>query len=220
MRHEEAVRLLPWYASATLGGDERRELEGHLSGCAECAGELRALRVLGADVHKLSESVAVPPSTLAEVLRRIEDDGQRSPAAPAPPWLQPLKERALAAWQAWRESVPAPVRFALVAQLVVIGGLAALLTLRGPERPAFETAAGPPEARGARVAILVGFVDGVPEAVMRETLLRIRGEIVAGPSALGLYTVEVPLDPAQQPEKVLEALRSEREVIRFAAPKY
>ena len=55
------------------------------------------------------------------------------------------------------------------------------------------------------------------EREIRELLQGIHGEITAGPSPIGAYTVEVPAagDPATV---VLARLRSEPQVVMFAEP--
>ncbi len=52
---------------------------------------------------------------------------------------------------------------------------------------------------------------------MRRLLGEIRGSIVAGPSALGIYSVQVPIAPEKngELEKLVENLRGKRELIEY-----
>jgi hypothetical protein len=91
------------------------------------------------------------------------------------------------------------------------GGAAAYRTLSDPAAPA----AGPARAAGgARLRLM--FSPTATEREIRALLLGVHGEIVAGPSPVGAYTVEVPArgEPAGA---VLARLRSESQVV-FAEP--
>jgi anti-sigma factor RsiW len=72
--HEAVDRLLlPWYVNGTLGTEETRTVEHHLSQCAACRRELETLRQVQAAVM---ESPGEPPSPsrarLEQVLSRID----------------------------------------------------------------------------------------------------------------------------------------------------
>ena len=88
--------------------------------------------------------------------------------------------------------------------ILALGGL---LLRRGSDST---TATGP--SPGPRIAI--GFQDGVTEETVRQVVQEMRGEIVGGPSALGLYTIRT---PEQDLEKLVEKLQQNRRVIRIAA---
>jgi anti-sigma factor ChrR (cupin superfamily) len=83
--HEQLRELLPLLALDLLSPDERADLRAHLdTGCADCAGELRAHRATAADLAYVAPSVH-PPSGLRErVLRACT---QTSPG-PARVWRE------------------------------------------------------------------------------------------------------------------------------------
>ena len=60
------------------------------------------------------------------------------------------------------------------------------------------------------------FAESTPEAEIRRLLATVRGEIVGGPSPLGVYTVALPADGEPLPV-VLSHLRAQPQ-IRFAEP--
>lgn len=216
MSHDEVAQLLPWYVNATLDEGERRAVEDHLPACGDCARELEQLRGLAAALTESATDAPRPdPRRVTAVLGRI--DGL---AAPRPSSF----------WDAmvnWWGAVPRPARLVLAVQLGLIIGLSAWgmsgWQLWERESTA-RTVAGPADAgvpqRGAR--IVVAFSEGASEGAIRKTLLGVRGTIVAGPSALGLYTVELPLSPEEPEaiERVLQALRDEPQVVRFAAREF
>src|SRR4029077_7466970 len=130
-----------------------------------------------------------------------------------------LSFRALAA-------APRPLRTALVAQaamiLLLLGAVA--WSARRPGLPAaaapgaaYRTLSNPEPAPVASVPLRVMFQPQATEREIRELLRGVNGEITAGPSASGAYTVAVPA--AGEPVRVVLAhLRSESQVVILAEP--
>lgn len=223
MKHRETIELLPWYLNGALREDERSAVEVHLRECAECSAELAEWKSVHAAARQLSrEAPALGGAALGQVLSRIDayeqkkQQVQREPARGFSRILEQVRELF------WR---PSPVfARALVAlqfvAILVLGGL--LLVSRKPGATGGTTAGSPGtvvQQNTARIAI--AFEEEVSEATMRETILRIQGRIVEGPSPNGLYTVEVPISPnrTEEVEKILAELRSNTKVVRFAARK-
>jgi hypothetical protein len=83
------------------------------------------------------------------------------------------------------------------------------------ERP-FTTLSGPPGATsGVRLTIM--FQPSVTEEAMRQALLDIEGNVVSGPSALGVYIVQIPATPDDDRaiQALIDKLRSHANVVRF-----
>jgi len=233
--HQRVWQLLPWYANGSLAAPERRTVEEHLAACRACREELAVCRELARAVTGLGEVAPSPhPVQLARLLSRIDAAEERP---------RPLAPRLLAAPRALRRgaathlaATPRPVRTLLAAQLAAIALLGAVLAgLGAGSRPARPTAsaapAGPPlyrtlsepaparppagVAAGAQLRLV--FAEAATEGEIRRVLESVRGQIVAGPSPLGTYTVEVPRGRGADPlEVVLAHLRTRREV-SFAA---
>ncbi len=193
--------LLPWFVNGTLSAEARRRVAAHLEACARCREEEQLLRALEAAV--LEEPSPTPsPDLLRDTLARLP---QRAPG-----WWDRI-----AAWLA----PPSRLRWAVAAagvilllQSVLIAGL---LGGFGKEKR-YELLSAPPTYQAAGPRIVVAFGENVPERVMRETLHTLRGTIVAGPSPLGFYTVELPPDATDRLAERLEQLRAQQEVIRYA----
>ncbi len=204
MTHPHIEELLPWYLNGTLGDSERRTVADHLRDCTECVRELDALKHVQAAVCEAAEEAREPsPFLLTRALASI-DEYEREKTGARWPWL------------AWWRPLPQLARVALVAQFAVIIGLGSYLVASRDE-PSYVTAAGRvPE--GGRARLAVGFQPGASEARIREALQGLGASIVSGPSALGLYTVELPFGPsdAGQVARALQILRENREVVRFA----
>jgi hypothetical protein len=215
--HQRVWDLLPWYANETLPDAERRTVEAHLADCARCREEIVACQSLGEAIRRTEEPVpAVHPARLARLMERIDAEersgGRGWQRALLTPW------RGLAALL---RMTPPLARGALVAQLVFLVALSGLLVRwsslpeePAPAAPAYQTlsesvpAPATPETT-ARLRLV--FAKGTTEREVRDLLLGIRGQIVAGPSALGVYTVEVPAGPDPL-DKVLAHLRAQPRV--------
>ncbi|MEO6193241.1 MAG: zf-HC2 domain-containing protein [Thermoanaerobaculia bacterium] len=217
--HQRVWELLPWYVNGSLAQPERERVEAHLTACRRCEEEARACRRTAAEIAGAGEVAPSPhPIQFQRVLARIEES-EREERRYDGGW------RLLAPFRSLVRATPRPLRGALVAQAAVIFLLVGFLawgSLR-PGSPAagtspavYRTLSAPAPAPVPTVRLRVMFSPRATEREIRGLLLGIRGEITAGPSPLGLYTVEVPAagDPAAG---VLARLRSESQVT-FAEP--
>ncbi len=231
--HRRVGQLLPWYANGSLAEAERRTVEEHLAACPACREELAACRDLARAIDGLGEVAPSPhPVQLARLMARID-------AAPAagPAWDEPSTSlRALARrWSALAAATPRPVRTLLAAQLAAVALLGVLLAglggfggpggrvrprelPRAAAAPVYRTLSEAPARPAAGAQIRLVFADRATAAEIHQLLAGVRGQIVAGPSPLGTYTVEVPSGRGADPlEVVLAHLHARREV-SYAAP--
>ncbi|HEX4963585.1 MAG TPA: zf-HC2 domain-containing protein [Thermoanaerobaculia bacterium] len=201
--HQRIWELLPWYANGTLSAEDRKRVEGHAAGCRRCQDEIEACRQMAAAVKGAGDAAPSPhPVQLQRVLARI-DEAERIPAGGegsdraagfAGPRRLPLRSLISA--------TPRPLRGALLAQAAIIVLLVGLVTwgeLRsrvsspsaGPAT--FQTLSDPAPAAapGGTVSLRLMFSPRATEKEIRELLLAVHGEITAGPSPFGVYTVEV-----------------------------
>jgi anti-sigma factor RsiW len=219
--HQRVWELLPWYVNGSLAQPERERVEAHLAVCRRCEEEARACRRTAAEIAGAGEVAPSPhPIQFQRVLARIEESEREERHGGG--W------RLLAPFRSLVQATPRPLRGALVAQAAVIFLLVGFLawgSLR-PGSPApspagsspaiYRTLSDPAPAPVPTFRLRVMFSPKATEREIRGLLLGIRGEITAGPSPLGLYTVQVPAagDPAAG---VLARLRSEPQVT-FAEP--
>lgn len=212
--HKRVWDLLPWYVNGTLHDRERRMVEAHLADCPRCREEAVVCQRLGEAIRQTGEiAPAVHPARLARLMERIdaEEHGAEERGG---------RRMLLAPWRglvALARATPPLARGALVVQLVFLVALAGLLLRWSdlPEEPApapaYQTLSQRTPAPAAPARIRLVFAEGTTEREARDLLLGIRGQIVAGPSSLGVYTVEVP-DGPDPLEKVLEHLRRQPRV--------
>jgi hypothetical protein len=216
--HQRVWELLPWYVNGSLAERERERVEAHLAACLRCQGEERVSRHLAGAVARAGEVAPAPhPVQLQRMLARIEES-EREERESAGRW------RLLAPLRGLVQATPRPLRGALVAQaaviLLLVGFLAWSASRPGAApnlQPAYRTLSNPDAAPVPTARLRVMFSPKATEKEIRELLHGIHGEITAGPSPSGAYTVEVPAasDPAGV---VLARLRSEPQVVVFAEP--
>jgi anti-sigma factor RsiW len=208
LTHEAANELLPWYANGTLSTTERGAVEEHLNDCTSCTRELESLQQVGAAMLAFGEDL--PParaSSLANVLAAI-DEHERT---------KPEQRSALGRLfdGIWTPSV-STARFALAAQLVVIVALGLVYMQSQRREPSFTTlSGGSPTASGSRLTVV--FEPDATEAMIRKALTDVQGNVVSGPSALGVYVVAIPASAKHEGsvQTAITRLRGMTGVVRF-----
>jgi hypothetical protein len=219
--HDAAFESLPWFVNGTLQGAELQRVERHLNSCVVCRGELAYQRTLA---QSLAASEDFPLSSergFLELRDRIdleESSTSRRGIANAR-WLTGLRR----SWQHLTPGVRATL-FAQAAVILLLVGLAATGIVsridRNESEPEYRTLSDvvAPVA-DSRLNLHLVFVPDTPEIEMRSLLARIGGEIVAGPSPLGVYTVAttLPEDGSVTLEALLTQLRGHDSVV-FAEP--
>jgi hypothetical protein len=202
---DDVLAAIAWYPEG-LDEDERGAVEAHAADCVACRDEL-------AFVH--GTAMPVPPQpeaqrVYARVLERIEGyERERSsaerPAAVAVPARGAAPLRA-------RSPMRAPLRAAAALfAAALVGGFTAWTALRSaePAEPVYETAS---EAGGvsaaapaATLALDVVFRPDATAERIHAALRAIGGEIVAGPTQIGVYRVRLaPTADAGAAIKVLQ----------------
>jgi hypothetical protein len=217
--HQRIWEILPWYANGTLAEAEREKVETHLAVCPRCRDEEEVCRRMATAAKAVGEVAPSPhPVQLRRMLARI-DESEGEERSGAAWWRRGAALRALV------EATPGPLRVSLLAEAAIILLLVGLVVWQELRlRPALASA--PPavyrtlsDASPAPVptkGVRVMFSPQASEREIRDLLLGIRGQLVAGPSPLGVYTVEVPAD-GDPMKAVLARLRSEP-LVAFAEP--
>ena len=198
--HPQLERLAAEYVLGTMQPRARRRLEAVMR---RSAAVQAAVDVWSNRLHQLSRiefDLDPSPALFSRIERRID------PSAPAPNADHRAAPRARRA-PGWSWLRPA-------------GGFAlgVLLTLGATtlQWPAFETLTSAPPAAGAqRQTLRVLFAPGTTVEQMNAALRAVEASIVAGPTAMGLFTVAVP--DGQPLERMLATLRAQA-VVRFAEP--
>ncbi len=157
---------LPAFVNGTLPASEREAIQTHLAGCEQCREEVHWLATLREQMQN-DPLPAVNEMGMARLMKAVRQE-EKQTATSTPGW--------------WRGALAAAV-------LVVVAQFGVIAVQWQPDtvyRPLGETVQSP--------RIQVRFAETATEIQIREVLARIEGQIVEGPSALGLYLVSVPDD--------------------------
>ena len=170
-RHDETLKLLPWYATGQLGAADHAQVGAHLTGCAECRAELASERRLHAAVAGLPVDVEMGWAAF----RRIHAAGPRYRRAHAA--LRHMTSR------------PAVLGWFVAAQAVLL--LVAVPTLSPTGRPASYRTLGA-AAPAVTGNIIVMFRPETSERALRQALTLSGARLVDGPTAADAYVLRVP----------------------------
>lgn len=182
LSHDEAWELLPWFATRNLSAQELTAVEAHLKSCAVCRNEAARCERLSESVKGDSRQAWAPSKAhFASVLANVDAyESKREIVKPK-------------GWFAWLGATPKSARFALALQGACVVALATILMTRGvaPEAT-YKTLSNPqtqPSNSATRLHIVVS--EDISEKELRALLIDVQGQIVAGPSSVGVYTVEL-----------------------------
>lgn len=201
MQNQHELRaLLPWYVNGTLDGATRQDVENQLARSPNLRSELLWLRLLRGQIREHAQAQLSQRSDSAglETLMALVHGEQTGK-------VLPLRRR-FAEWVAAVRSLPLSVGIAatvVLSQAVIIAAL-----LDQPTQVPLTPMAGGAVVSGSLLQIT--FKSVATEAQIRAVLAGVQGDIVAGPGALGVYTVRV---PDRQGALALERLRNEAGVI-------
>ena len=192
---EQARELLPWYLNGTLDESQRRLVDEQLAQSPALRAELEWLRKLGRD---LDETISMPTGDLGleRLMNRIDAEREGK--------LVPLRRPERPRW-----FVPALALAAtlLIAQTLVIG------VLLNDRTEVLKPLGVPSLVQGS--LLQVQFHPSATEPQIRDLLLAIGGEVVGGPGSLGIYTVRVPVERA---DEALQRLRAEITIVEAVTP--
>ena len=198
VNHDHPDALLPWYANGTLTDEERVQVEAHLARCEQCREELRFLTALRQTVKQVADVPASPELGLKRLMREIDAGTPTSrPATRHMAWWQPS--------------------LAAAAVVIVIQGVLLLNLWQGGDDAGMRLAG---EARPAAVVLQIRFDAAAREEEIRALLRSLDARFVDGPSAVGLYRIELSgITPGDNEAlaRVLSALREQQAIVRHVA---
>lgn len=195
--HQAVQELLPWYASSQLGAEETRRVHQHLQECAQCRHELEW-------EHGMRAEAAASGDALPDGV-----DMERA-LAKLMPSLGPQERQAVPWWRMAAANQPSWLRWAAVAQCVLIVGLGALLLRPQPAAEYHVLGAG--TASGANLVVV--FQPNTSERELRKLLQAQNARVIDGPTVTDAYLLSVPTERRSQ---ALQALRA-APTVKLAEP--
>jgi hypothetical protein len=223
--HQRVWELLPWYVNGTLSDHDRVRVEDHTAGCRRCQEEVETCRRTAAAIQGLGDVAPSPhPVQLQRMLARIDEAERHGRTARRE---ESAAVRFAAPIRALIAATPRPLRGAMLAQVAVIVLLVGVLVwgelhsgaaVTSSRPVSYQTLSDPavPPMPGGTVVLHLMFSPRATEKEIRELLLEVHGEITAGPSPIGIYTVEVPA--AGHPVSAVLARLHSESAVTFAEP--
>jgi hypothetical protein len=197
----EVLEAIPWYPDG-LSDAKRGLVEAHAASCDDCRREL--LMVQGEPIDELPEAPGAD-RVWAAVIERVAAEGAEAPvrALPAAP---PQRAR-----RSWVRAASRP--FPLAASVALAVAFGALGTVAGSQLGGDDSAiyrsatAGRTEDSEAVPALDVVFRKSASAAEIESALRGVGGNVVAGPSSLGVYRIA--LRPGADAHGAASALRGD-----------
>ena len=196
MNRREAEELLPWFVNGTLAADEAQAVQAFIDSGEIAPQAITELQLFSETISETtSDEPAYNPNILKNAMRKLEGVPQEHPEAPVVVRESALDKNdkkpgfldSFFAGLTWSPMA----KVAIGAQFAVILGL--LVALGGGESTdeGFEVVAG-----GGQIEadLTVLFAPDSREADIRTLLLNNQATIVRGPSALGMYELDIASD--------------------------
>jgi hypothetical protein len=205
LSHDEAYELLPWFVNGSLSDVERRRVERHLSACLPCRAALRQEERFRQAVAEQSGQAQLA----AEGFRQLESRLDRPLGSSSAVRRRGGSRAGRGRWTNRR----ALAWLTAASVLLVVGALAWTSVRLGLAPPAADfMTVSDPATSGAHSIDLI-FADTVDETERNDFFRRLDATVVAGPSDIGRYTIELS-DSDRIREQVIAKLRDDPR-IRF-----
>jgi hypothetical protein len=207
LSHDSLTQLLPWYANNTLTTEERGAVEEHLKSCAACQAELELLREVSGAMNEAADEAPSANRSLARTLAAIEQWEESK---------HPARQSRLERWMdsLWNPST-LTARWVFAAQFLLILALGTVLLIpRHDAGPGLGhiLSGGEQIAGGTRVTVI--FAPNTTVERMSQILSSLNAKIVSGPSAAGVYIVELPPGKEADVQLLIDKLRG-NDAIQF-----
>ncbi len=208
--HEAIAELLPWLVNGTLSAKESKRVEAHLQHCDLCRNQVSQLQVVNKQVAEQKSKWQPSSAHFSSILSEVENIESI---------VSKQKKTKHKSWSGFFQNLlqtPTPVRWTLAVESVAI---IALLTVwnTSPQMglpsgvEMYQTLSDSPQKRPAqdmgRIRLLLD--DEMMAAELTQLLQQADAQIRQGPSALGLFIVEV---PQQRVDQALEIFLSHQHI--------
>jgi len=215
--HDVVIELLPWYVNGTLNSAEQARVDRHLGACSECRQALLFYRQLDRQRSTSRPASDWQPSAagFANILKDIDAlesagdiNGIKASRLTMPGRLAKLST--------WFKQTPRPVFWFMTLETLTLAALMLVVIGRlpvPPEPQLFQTLSNkrPPINAGLpRLSIV--FSEDITEREIRGLLQAQHGQLVQGPSMLGVYTLQLAAGGERELQQAMTQLRSHPKV--------
>lgn len=210
-QHEYCWTLLPWFVTGRVSASDAQKIERHLLDCAACRAELEQQRLLCGTIRRDEPVMLAPQASLQKLMARIDASVPEIQAATS---TAPSPTRASGRARSWLAVAAGLQAIAIVALLALVWQqVSSDLTA-----PRFTTLTNPSAIRAERTMVRIVFKPDMTTSQLQSLLRANDAQILAGPTAAGVYTLQVNRPEATDDlTATLARLRGDANVI-FAEP--
>jgi anti-sigma factor RsiW len=208
--HDVVVELLPWYVKNTLNPIEQMRVAQHLSSCSECQQELDIYRKIDNVNLGSSNTPTWKPSPVqfANILQGIDALETKAATAATATTKVAKTPGVFAKLSAWLKALPSPVFWVMSLETMAIAALVMMVVGRLPQQlpggQLFETLSNERPSVTANLPRLhIVFAEDITEREIRTLLQTQQGQLVEGPSMLGVYTVQLAAGGVQEQQAII-----------------
>lgn len=205
-KHDEIMGLIPGYVKGKLMPSKNDLVEQHLAVCTICQQEVSTCKALAEHLPTSAEIWKPSPVHFTNILMEVE----KLEAASLKPPHSVAKPGFFQRFGVWLSQTPRPVRWTLALETLAIAALALFVVLplnpTNPERDVFETlsnAETPATPHGQYIRLM--FAEDMTTRELFELLKQTKVQLRQGPSEVGAYTVEVPVEDQAKSLAILHA---------------
>lgn len=208
--HKVIMELLPWLVNGSLTADESERVNIHLQSCEKCRKQVSQLQAV--NKHVAEEESEWQPSS-AHFSSILSEVNRLETVAPK---QKKTRNKGGSGFFKNLLQTPTPVRWTLALESVVLVALLTVWTTSpqfGLQSDAefYQTLSDSPQNKSAsnmnRIRLLLN--DAMTTEELTQLLQQTGAQMSQGPSALGLYIVEV---PQQRAEQSLEIFRNNQNI--------
>ncbi len=199
MNRQEAQELLPWFVAGTLNEQETRAVQAFIDSGEITSTELDELNMFATAVNEqTADEPEYNPAILNKAMAQLDATPQDAIEEPlvvgeAEPQRGGFFANLLDRLQ-WSQT-PSMAKLALGAQFAAVLALAVAVAVPGGQDMGgayYEVVSGTNPALAADFNI--AFAPDTTETAVRELLLELDAQIVAGPNSLGMYGIALPAE--------------------------
>ena len=202
MTRQEAEELLPWFVNGTLSSEEASAVQAFIDSGEISQTEIEEVRLFAETIQEQSADEPAFNATMIEDVMAKLDTVEQEAAEPAVIVAEPQKEslwHRLTNGFGW-SLMPPLAKVAVAGQFALVVALgAALLNTDTVEENSFDVVSGAAPERERDIQVI--FAPTATEEEIRNLLASFDGVIVDGPSAQGIYAIDV-ADEFDHPETV------------------
>lgn len=202
--HDQIMLLLPWHVNGTLEPEESGQVERHLSSCLVCRKELERLQMAATAVRQSDPFTTTAETSFTKISAQLEADKK------ADGFTQILRKH----WQTLTDWAPYQLLWALPSLVLAV----LIIQLHTPHDlnnyrtlTTQQIKSGQPEKNALYIKVV--FDSQITLDSFQQILDGMSAKIINGPTAVGAYTLQIPVFHSANQNRLLNTLQNNEQVV-------